>query len=73
MTFPFGISTPMEWIPVILCPDITCFPFNVIGDVGAGVNLGQCDAGTFSPGFESGNPYSPWTSSLRVMAHLLFR
>ena len=57
---PFGISTPMAGIPVILCPDITCFPFNVIGDVGAGVNLGQCDAGTsFLPVLNPGNPYSP--------------
>lgn len=53
----------MAWIPVILCPDITCFPFNVIGDVGAGVNLGQCDAGTayffFLPALGPGNLYLP--------------
>ena len=69
-----GTSTPMAWIPLILLFDITCLPFNVIGDVGAGVNLGQCDAGTsFLPVSNPGNPYSPWTSSLRVMVHLLFR
>ncbi len=47
--------------PLILLFDITCFPFNVIGDVGAGVNLGSATPAPFPflPVLNPGNPYSP--------------
>ena len=56
-----GTSTPMAWIPLILLFDITCRPFNVIGDVGAGVNLGSATPAPFPflPVSNPGNPYSP--------------
>ena len=54
-----GTSTPMAWIPLILLFGITCLPFNVIGDVGAGVNLGQCDAGTVISSPRLSNPGKP--------------